>query len=207
MAWETMIQGIISRWVSLETGYLVPRCSNYGAAIVVARGNIRLGHVRGMLGPEGVHVVEQAPCLVLLGVQPGQPHQTAGVVAGVDHLRTHPDGAAIDGGFHVDLGDVEAERVEATHAPIQPVQLGLIDAGDLTRVVVAPQSETLEWARGTVPHPLGEIEVRWQVRGDTLFIDVGAPDGVTVEIAPRGRLAKLKLNQRRRTVGHLNRRN
>ena len=51
------------------------------------RGELLVGQVA--LGPVGVEVVEQPPGLVLLGVQPGQPQQPAGVVAGVDDLRPH----------------------------------------------------------------------------------------------------------------------
>ena len=73
------------------------------------RGLLLVGQVA--LRPVRVQVVEQLPGLVLLGVQAGQPHQPAGVVAGVDHLGSHPVAAVHRGHRH--LGDVEAQLVEA----------------------------------------------------------------------------------------------
>lgn len=59
---------------------------------------------------------------------------------------------------------------------------------------IAPQSETLSWARGTVPHPAGDVFVAWTMRGDTLQLQYRAPTGAAVHIAPRGRLAGLRLH-------------
>lgn len=73
------------------------------------------------------------------------------------------------------------------------VQLGFPGASDLGEVVVAPQSDTLSWARGVVPHKLGPVGVSWRVEGDRLMLDYTAAPGVRVRVAPRGRLAKLDL--------------
>ena len=54
-----------------------------------------LVHVRVVVRPVGVHVVEQPAGLVLLGIQAGQAQQPALVVAGVDHF-----------GLQLDLGAV-----------------------------------------------------------------------------------------------------
>jgi len=65
-----------------------------------------------------------------------------------------------------------------------------VDAGDL---VIAPQAETLDWARGSVPHPRGLVSVDWLIDGDLLRLTVGVPPGVRYRVAPRGRLARLRL--------------
>jgi len=63
----------------------------------------------------------------------------------------------------------------------------------MDKITIAPQSETIDWAEGTVPHPLGEVYVHWQVKGDRLFLTYDAPKGAKVEVKPRGRLGKLEL--------------
>lgn len=73
------------------------------------------------------------------------------------------------------------------------VQLGPDPATPLDHVLVAPQSETIDWAEGAVPHPKGLIHVRWEVRGECLDVRVRAPKGVRVVVAPRGRLGRLRL--------------
>jgi hypothetical protein len=65
--------------------------------------------------------------------------------------------------------------------------------GSLDTVRIAPQAETIDWAEGTVPHPKGPIEVAWRIDGEWLRLDYQAPAGVAVEVAPQGRLAKLRL--------------
>lgn len=82
------------------------------------------------------------------------------------------------------------------------VRLGFPDATDLSSVLIAPESETLSWARGAVPHPRGLVTVEWAVHGDRLEMNYFAPEGVAVTIAPQGRLAGLCLwvNGLRRTM-------
>lgn len=65
--------------------------------------------------------------------------------------------------------------------------------GDPSRILVAPESDTLAQAEGVVPHPAGPITVRWKIEGHELKIAVEKPAGVDVEIRPRGRLGKLAL--------------
>lgn len=77
------------------------------------------------------------------------------------------------------------------------VRLGLPDDTRLDQVTIAPESASLTWARGTVPHPCGDITVEWKVLGDRLELGYCAPRGVKVTVAPQGRLAKLTLNTRR----------
>jgi len=73
------------------------------------------------------------------------------------------------------------------------VRLGFPDGEDLSRVSIAPQAESLEWAKGVVPHPRGKVEVHWRVRGPNLLLDYSVPKGVRCEVRPQGRLARLKL--------------
>lgn len=73
------------------------------------------------------------------------------------------------------------------------VRLAFPDHAPLDEILIAPEAETVSWARGTVPHPLGPVRVEWRVRGDMLFLEYAAPKGVQPRIEPRGRLAKLTL--------------
>ncbi|PTY02299.1 hypothetical protein DB346_09315 [Verrucomicrobia bacterium LW23] len=63
--------------------------------------------------------------------------------------------------------------------------------GDDTQLLVAPESDTLDWAEGAVPHRLGQITVAWRIEGLCLHLRVQAPDGVRVLIRPAGRLGQL----------------
>jgi hypothetical protein len=63
--------------------------------------------------------------------------------------------------------------------------------GDPSRMLIAPESETLDHAEGTVPHPAGSITVRWKIDGHELKVAVKKPDGVDVAIRPQGRLGAL----------------
>jgi alpha-L-rhamnosidase len=65
--------------------------------------------------------------------------------------------------------------------------------GDTSRVLIAPESETLNEAAGRVPHPLGIIDVSWRIEGERLLLTTSLPDGVTAHIQPVGRLAGFKL--------------
>ncbi|MGD0090034.1 MAG: family 78 glycoside hydrolase catalytic domain [Planctomycetota bacterium] len=71
------------------------------------------------------------------------------------------------------------------------VRLGFPDNTDLARVVIAPQSESLDWARGVVPHPRGKVEIAWRVAGGRLVLDYSVPKGVRCEVRPQGRLGRL----------------
>ncbi len=73
------------------------------------------------------------------------------------------------------------------------VRLGFPDHTDLDTILIAPEAETIDWARGTVAHPLGPVHVDWKVVGDTLQLSYSAPKGAKVKVEPRGRLASLSL--------------
>lgn len=80
------------------------------------------------------------------------------------------------------------------------VRLGFPEPWPAGRVLVAPQADSLRWAEGAVPHPLGLIRVRWEIDGHCLKAEIEAPQGVPVDFHPGGRLASLepKLSIRRR---------
>ncbi|MEM1137615.1 MAG: family 78 glycoside hydrolase catalytic domain [Bacteroidota bacterium] len=73
------------------------------------------------------------------------------------------------------------------------VQMGYPEPFKKNKIIIAPQSETISWAKGTVPHPLGNVSVSWEIKGEYLFLNYHVPEGVAVEVKPRGRLANLKL--------------
>lgn len=73
------------------------------------------------------------------------------------------------------------------------VRMGLPDATAFDEILIAPQADTVDWARGVVPHPLGMVEVDWRIDGSLLRLNYRAPKGAKVTVAPQGRLAKLKL--------------
>ena len=64
--------------------------------------------------------------------------------------------------------------------------------GDPRRLVVAPDS-MLDWAEGTVPHPLGTVRVAWKRHADHLDIHVTAPDHVSVTIEPGASFTGLRV--------------
>ncbi|MFW5882757.1 MAG: family 78 glycoside hydrolase catalytic domain [Verrucomicrobiota bacterium] len=64
---------------------------------------------------------------------------------------------------------------------------------DASKLRIAPQSATLEWAKGRARHPLGWVEVSWQRREQDLLLYVKPPEGVEPIIEPRGMLAELNL--------------
>ncbi|MEE9432305.1 MAG: trehalase family glycosidase [Melioribacteraceae bacterium] len=73
------------------------------------------------------------------------------------------------------------------------VQLGFPEQTDMSVVTIEPQSETIEWAKGIVPHPTGVVSVDWKVQGENLFLNYKVAKGIKVIVNPKGRLAKKKL--------------
>ncbi len=73
------------------------------------------------------------------------------------------------------------------------VDLGFPDTVSPDTIYIQPQGETIQWAKGTVPHPLGDVEVNWKVEGNQLYLDYKAPPGIPVIVKPRGRLSRLHL--------------
>ncbi len=61
------------------------------------------------------------------------------------------------------------------------------------KIVIAPQADSIRWAKGVVPHPLGNVAVSWEVTGNILRLQYSVPENCPVEVKPRGRLAKLYL--------------
>jgi hypothetical protein len=62
------------------------------------------------------------------------------------------------------------------------------------QVRVAPLCENIDFARGTVPSPLGLIRVEWQRAGDDqLAVQAEIPDGVVAEfVTPSGQTRELR---------------
>jgi alpha-L-rhamnosidase len=73
------------------------------------------------------------------------------------------------------------------------VELGFPIPADTRHVTIAPQSESITWASGKVPHPKGVIEVDWKIVGNNLFIHCNVPEDVSFDVKPRGRLAEYDL--------------
>lgn len=71
------------------------------------------------------------------------------------------------------------------------VRMGFDSPAEPARVIVAPCAATVKWAKGRVPHPLGDVEVAWERRGDDLHVAVAAPEGADVQVTPAGPLARL----------------
>ena len=124
--------------------------------------------------PVGVEVVEQSTGLVLLGVDAGQPHQTARVVTRVDDLGLDADRSSTDVGDDVDLVDVEPEAVEPldalSHPPAFPDRELLLRGQLVPEVLVAGRELSgeldgvdalVQQAAGLKVHELaGDVDVR-----------------------------------------------
>ncbi len=74
------------------------------------------------------------------------------------------------------------------------VQLGFTGPFDPGRIDIEPRSETLQWARGKVPHPAGMVGVDWRISGERLVVKVSVPEGVPCNVRPKGRLGELELD-------------
>ncbi|MFW5789289.1 MAG: family 78 glycoside hydrolase catalytic domain [Spirochaetota bacterium] len=67
------------------------------------------------------------------------------------------------------------------------------EAGVTDAFVVAPRTESISWARGTLPLSDGAIDVSWSIRGRSLVVSTRAPERIALEVKPRGRLEALRL--------------
>lgn len=74
------------------------------------------------------------------------------------------------------------------------VRLGFSHDFDRSLIEIHPQSETLSWARGTVPHPAGLVGVDWKIEGKKLVMHLLLPEGVPFRVSPEGRLAGFDLD-------------
>ncbi len=73
------------------------------------------------------------------------------------------------------------------------VDLGFPGYASPDTIYIRPQSGSVSWAKGTVPHPKGLVTVDWKIQGNVLFVNYKTPAGVPVVVEPRGRLAEYKL--------------
>lgn len=65
--------------------------------------------------------------------------------------------------------------------------------GDPDKLLIAPCSETVNQARGTVPHPRGLITIDWALQNDVLSIHLSLPEGIQYTVKPEGRLSYYQL--------------
>jgi hypothetical protein len=80
------------------------------------------------------------------------------------------------------------------------VKLGFNHDFNRNVIEIMPQSETLSWASGTVPHPAGLVHVDWEISGDRLVMNVQVPDGLEYIVRPRGRLSGYTLDLNVKTL-------
>jgi alpha-L-rhamnosidase len=91
-----------------------------------------------------------------------------------------PDGSINPGGMtsfnHYALGAV-ADWLHRTVGGLAPLDPGY------RRVLIAPRpGPGITWAKTSLDSRHGRIEVRWEVDGDRLTVDVTVPDGVTARL-------------------------
>ncbi|GMV83042.1 MAG: hypothetical protein AMXMBFR7_42260 [Planctomycetota bacterium] len=63
--------------------------------------------------------------------------------------------------------------------------------GKLDEILLAPDSATLTWVRGAVPHRRGLIEVSWRLEAGGLVLEASVPRGLKVKVKPAGALSRL----------------
>ena len=73
------------------------------------------------------------------------------------------------------------------------VKLGWPEPVTLDTIYLEPQSASLDWAEGTVPHPTGLIHVRWERQGKVLRMEVDSPPNIPLAIRPRGALEGMEV--------------
>jgi hypothetical protein len=73
------------------------------------------------------------------------------------------------------------------------VNLGFNKVLDRDEILIAPQSDQLSWAEGVVAHPAGPVKVRWEIKGEQLWLHYDAPEDIPVKVLPKGRLADFEL--------------
>ncbi|MEE9432251.1 MAG: trehalase family glycosidase, partial [Melioribacteraceae bacterium] len=100
--------------------------------------------------------------------------------------------------------DIAGEQGTSSHAwsghptyflssEVLGVNLGFHKKLNPNVIEIEPQSETVDWAEGTVVHPAGKVFVSWKIVGNKLKLNYDAPKNTKVIVRPKGRLAKLKL--------------
>ena len=88
----------------------------------------------------------------------------------------------------------------ASKRTARPTRMGFSAPDQIRRVLVAPAAASISWAKGRVPHPLGDVAVAWERRDDGLHLVVSAPEGVPVDVAPAGPFASLPCHVDLRTT-------
>jgi len=73
------------------------------------------------------------------------------------------------------------------------VKVGFNQQFSRDTVLIQPQTETITWAKGTVPHPAGSIKIDWEIKGEQLIFNLELPKNVPYLVQPKGRLANFEL--------------
>ncbi|HRU00462.1 MAG TPA: alpha-L-rhamnosidase C-terminal domain-containing protein [Victivallales bacterium] len=73
------------------------------------------------------------------------------------------------------------------------VRVGFPEDEGINEIIISPQSDILSWAEGAIPHPLGKIKVRWEIKNNQLHLNYHIPEKLSVKIIPSGKLKKLQL--------------
>ena len=60
-------------------------------------------------------------------------------------------------------------------------------------IIIVPCSETLTWAKGSVPHPRGLIHIEWKIEDNKLFVHIIVPEGLHCTVEPAGKLREYPL--------------
>jgi hypothetical protein len=71
---------------------------------------------------------------------------------------------------------------------VKPIEPGF------TRVLIEPNLCDLKWAKGTIPTPLGKIEVSYEISDDTFIADIKLPKGCSAEVKFPKNMRKFILN-------------
>ncbi len=73
------------------------------------------------------------------------------------------------------------------------VDLGWLRGGNPDQLVFAPLTESVDWAKGIIPHEKGPISIAWKIIGKVLWVEIDSPEGIDWTYKPRGRLGDLDL--------------
>jgi len=73
------------------------------------------------------------------------------------------------------------------------VNLGFYKKLNRDVIEIEPQSATVNWAEGSVAHPLGKVSVSWKIIGNRLLLNYTVPKDAKVIVKPKGRLDELEL--------------
>jgi hypothetical protein len=73
------------------------------------------------------------------------------------------------------------------------VKIGFNQDFSRDTVLIQPQTESVSWARGIVPHPAGKIKIDWKIQGKNLIFNLELPKDVPYIVEPKGSLAKYNL--------------